>query len=138
MYDNYGAEGTADKAMRTIRAGGTYLLMPHGECYSQKTQGPPCLSAKPKAGVRQLNYDSSVDFEAHSHQGLQELAGLFEARKLSAHVAKTFRLDEIASAMNFSAGGGAGGVNSNHFGKIAVVMGDGGAAAAAAATGVLA
>ena len=37
-------------------SGGTYLLMPHGECYENKKQGPPCLSAHPKAGVRQLNY----------------------------------------------------------------------------------
>ena len=50
-YDNYGAEGTADKAMRTIRAGGVYLMMPHGECFVKKTQGPPCLSANPKDGT---------------------------------------------------------------------------------------
>ena len=28
VYDNYGAEGTADKAMRALRPGGVYLLMP--------------------------------------------------------------------------------------------------------------
>ena len=56
VYDNYGAEGTADKAMRTIRPGGTYLLMPHGECYAKRTQGPPCLSGHPKPGVHQVRY----------------------------------------------------------------------------------
>ena len=38
VYDNYGAEGTADKAMRVLRSGGVYLLMPHGECYETKSQ----------------------------------------------------------------------------------------------------
>eukprot|EP01049_Picozoa_sp_SAG25_P006855 SAG25_NODE_536_length_7104_cov_4.295789_2_plen_118_part_00 len=52
--DNYGAEGSADKAMRVLRQGGTYLLMPHGECYVSKKQAPPCLSAKPKHGVTQV------------------------------------------------------------------------------------
>lgn len=69
VYDNYGAEGTADKAMRTIRKGGVYLLMPHGECYSKRTQGPPCLSAKPKTGVRQVNYVTGPDFVLHGLQG---------------------------------------------------------------------
>ena len=49
--------------MKVLRAGGTYLLMPHGECYEKKTQGPPCLSAYPKKGVRQLNYVTGPDFE---------------------------------------------------------------------------
>jgi hypothetical protein len=69
VYDNYGAEGTADKAMHTIREGGVYLLMPHGECYSKRTQGPPCLSANPKAGVRQVNYVTGPDFALHGLQG---------------------------------------------------------------------
>ena len=63
IKDNYGEEGTADKAMGVLRSGGVYLLMPHGECYEKKTQGPPCLSAHPKAGVRQLNYVTGPDFE---------------------------------------------------------------------------
>jgi hypothetical protein len=40
--------------MRVLRQGGTYLLMPHGECYVSKKQAPPCLSAKPKHGVTQV------------------------------------------------------------------------------------
>jgi len=122
VYDNYAAEGTADKAMRTIRSGGTYLMMPHGECYAKKIQGPPCLSANPKAGVRQINYVTSVDFKAYSLQGLKELTALFEANKLHAHIAATYSLENIAAAFNYSAGKGEGGVNNNHFGKIAVVM----------------
>jgi len=122
VYDNYGAEGTADKAMRALRKGGVYLLLPHGECYVKKTQGPPCLSANPKPGVRQINYDTSPDFAQYSTQGLQELTRLFEAGVLTAQIARTFRgLESAAAAFNFSAGGGAGGVSGNHFGKIALV-----------------
>ncbi len=40
--------------MRSIRPGGVYLLMPHGECYVTKTQGPPCLAANPKDGAQDL------------------------------------------------------------------------------------
>jgi NADPH:quinone reductase-like Zn-dependent oxidoreductase len=56
VYDNYGAAGTADKAMRVIRPGGTYLLMPHGACFVDNSQKPPCVAANPKPGVRQLNF----------------------------------------------------------------------------------
>ena len=62
VYDNYGAEGTADKAMPKLRSGGVYLLMPHGECYSKRTQGPPCFSAHPKPGVTQVNYVTAPDY----------------------------------------------------------------------------
>jgi hypothetical protein len=61
VYDNYGADGTADKAMPKIRSGGVYLLMPHGECFISKSQKPPCLSAHPKPGVSQVNYDTGSD-----------------------------------------------------------------------------
>lgn len=119
VYDNYGAEGTADKAMHAIRPGGTYLLMPHGECYSSKVQGPPCLSANPKAGVTQLNYVTGPDYEAYALQGLDEMRALFEAGKLSAHIDKSFPLADIAKAFSYSAGPGEGGVG-DHIGKISV------------------
>eukprot|EP00931_Biecheleriopsis_adriatica_P107527 TRINITY_DN81867_c0_g1_i1.p1 TRINITY_DN81867_c0_g1~~TRINITY_DN81867_c0_g1_i1.p1 ORF type:complete len:387 (-),score=42.77 TRINITY_DN81867_c0_g1_i1:104-1264(-) len=119
VYDNYAKEGTADKAMRTIRPGGVYLMMPHGECYTKMIQGPPCLAANPKKGVRQLNYVTGPDFQAHALQALEELTGLFEAGKLSPHVDKTYSLDDAAKAFTYSAGPGEGGVG-HHFGKIAI------------------
>merc|ERR1711977_648346 len=88
---------------------GVYLLMPHGECYSKKTQGPPCLSANPKKGVRQLNYVTGQDFQAHSQQGLEELKVLFESGKLSPRIDKTFSLEDAAKAFAYSAGPGEGG-----------------------------
>jgi NADPH:quinone reductase-like Zn-dependent oxidoreductase len=120
VYDNYAKEGTADKAMRVIRPGGMYLMMPHGECYSKKTQGPPCLSANPKEGVRQLNYVTAPDFQ-HALQGLNEMRDLFAAGKLSPRIAKTFSLEDAAKAFAFSAGAGEGGVG-HHYGKIAIAV----------------
>ena len=119
VYDNYGMEGTADKAMRPLRAGGVYLLLPHSKCYETKVQGPPCLSAHPKKGVSQYNYASSDDFEHNSLAGLNELAELFSAGKLSAHIDKSFDLSQAAQAFNYTAGPGAGGVGA-HIGKISL------------------
>jgi len=121
VYDNYGREGTADKAMRVIRPGGVYLMMPHGECYGKKIQGPPCLAAHPKAGVRQVNYVTAPDFAAHLRQGLDDLTDLFEVGKLSPRIAKTFSFDDAAKAFAFSAGSGEGGVG-HHYGKIAITV----------------
>ena len=59
-----------------LRPGGVYLLLPHGECFTEKTQGPPCLSANPKEGVTQLNYATGPDFDAYGGEGLEQLAPL--------------------------------------------------------------
>jgi hypothetical protein len=83
--------------------------MPHGECYETKVQGPPCLSATPKAGVKQYNYVTGPDFAAHALQGLDEMAGYFNQGILSAHVDRVFPLADAALAFNYSAGPGAGG-----------------------------
>ena len=55
VFDNYGAKGTADKAMRAMKSGGTFLLLPGG--------GGGTLSKNPKKGVKQINfgYTSSSD-----------------------------------------------------------------------------
>ena len=119
VYDNYGAEGSADKAMKVLRPGGVYLLMPHGECFEKKTQGPPCLSANPKPGVRQLNYVTGPDFEAHGLAALDELASLFSKGQLSTHIDRIYALESAANAFNYSAGPGEGGVG-EHIGKIAI------------------
>ena len=122
VYDNYGKEGTADKAMRTIRAGGSYLLLPHSECFETKSQKPPCLAAKPKAGVTELNYATSPDFPVYALSGLNELSSLFTSGELKPHIDRSFTLQNAALAFNYSAGPGAGGV-SEHIGKISITMG---------------
>ena len=48
VYDNYGAKGTADKAMPKIRSGGVYLVLPGGEGGS--------ISKHPKDGVKQIDF----------------------------------------------------------------------------------
>lgn len=121
VYDNYGAEGTADKAMRTLRAGGVYLLMPHGACYENHKQAPPCLSSNPKPGVRQINYVTGPDFESHQQQGLQELKALFDEGQLTAYIDKTFPLEDISKALTYSSGSGSGGV-ADRVGKISITM----------------
>lgn len=121
VYDNYGAEGTADKAMHAIRPGGAYLLLPHGECFVSKSQAPPCLSTNPKPGVRQLNYATGPDFADHALEALDELACLIAAGSVRATVDRSFSLDDAARAFNYSAGNGEGGV-SEHVGKISIVV----------------
>merc|ERR1719473_587721 len=44
VIDNIGLKGTADKAMRTLKQGSVYVLLPGG--------GGGAISKKPKAGVR--------------------------------------------------------------------------------------
>ena len=119
VYDNYGASGSADKAQSKLRAGGVYLLLPHGACYETKSQKPPCLSAHPRAGTHQYNYATGADFDKYARQGLDVLAGMVDANSLKVTIDKTFTLSSIALAFNYSAGPGSGGVGS-HTGKISV------------------
>ena len=121
VYDNYGEEGTADVAMRTIRPGGVYLLLPHGECFSSRAQAPPCISADPKPGVAQYNYFTWPDYVAYSQMGLGEMAGMFDAGQLTPRIDSMYPMADIAEAFNRSAGNGAGGTSS-HYGKIVITM----------------
>jgi len=107
--------------MRAIRPGGVYLLLPHGQCYETGKQAPPCISGAPKAGVRQLNYATRLDFERNALEGLDELSRLFGDGALTVRIDKAFALADAAAAFNYSAGPGAGGVGS-HLGKIALRM----------------
>jgi NADPH:quinone reductase-like Zn-dependent oxidoreductase len=118
VYDNYGEEGTADLAMRTIRSGGVYILLPHSECFVTASQEPPCLAANPKPGVSQYNYSPETKYAA---MGLDEMAGMFDAGQLAPRIDSVYTMDNIAAAFNRSSGNGAGGTSS-HYGKIAVEM----------------
>ena len=102
VIDNYGAKGTADKAMRTIRAGGVYLILPGGNGGT--------ISKHPKAGVKQVNfgYTSSSD-----HTNLDILKAGFDAGKLVSHVYAAFGLDVASQAFALNKAG-------NVVGKVAV------------------
>ena len=121
VYDNYGGTGTPAKAMKALRTGGSYLLVPHGACYISKVQNYPCLALKPKPGVRQLNYDTGPDFQQYSVQGLDEIASMVKAQQIVPHIDRTFALSDSALAFNYSAGPGGGGVGDN-IGKISIAV----------------
>ena len=103
VVDNHGAKGTADLAMRTLRSGGVYILLPGG--------GGGTLSKKGKAGVTQVNYGLTTSGD---HAGLDILKNLFEQGRLKPHVQQTFTLETAAQAFALSKAG-------HVVGKVAVV-----------------
>lgn len=103
VYDNYGAKGTADKAMPSLSPnGGVYLLLPGGE--------DGALSKHPKAGVKQMSFGLMVPSLAR----LNTVKSFFEDGSLKAHVDQVFDFDHIGDAFAFSRSG-------QVVGKIAIV-----------------
>eukprot|EP00756_Hemistasia_phaeocysticola_P014668 Hpha_TRINITY_DN15350_c3_g2::TRINITY_DN15350_c3_g2_i1::g.88831::m.88831 len=102
VFDNFGAKGTADKAMHAIRPGGVYLVLFGG--------GLGKISKNPKPGVEQITFRL---VNMSSHEPLDTLAGLFEEGKLKPHTQHIYGLDQIRQAFNASWNGGA-------LGKLAV------------------
>ena len=101
VFDNYGGNGTADKAMPKLRVGGTYLLLPHGN-------GEGALSKHPKAGVTQINFG---DVDQTEHATLDQLATLFDSGALRIKaggvdgVQRVYSFDQAASAYQAVAAG---------------------------------
>jgi NADPH2:quinone reductase len=104
VYDNYGAKGTADKAMHAIRTGGVYLVMDTG--------GGGTISKHPKPGVTQIAF-GEADLSNHT-TGLDVLKKLFEAGKLKPHTQATYSLTEVPTAFNVDTSG-------KVLGKLAIV-----------------
>ena len=97
VYDNYGAVGTADKAMPTMREGGTFLLLPGGE--------HGALSKHPKHGVKQIDFGiMDVLVEKKDIDTLSQLyiAGLWRPY---VDPRSPFTLDEVDKAFSLSATG---------------------------------
>ena len=106
VYDNYGAKGTADKAMPAMKPGGVFLLLPGGE--------NGALSKHPKMGVKQINFGV---MDALIEKGdINTLATLFEAGHWKPYVdpRSPFTLEQISLAFSLSATGSV-------VGKIAIV-----------------
>merc|ERR1712203_1301581 len=102
VFDNFGAQGTADKIMHAIRSGGTYLVLLGGNGGT--------ISKNPKVGVKQVNFGL---FNGGKKE-MDTLKGFFEAGKLQAHVMQpAYGLAEIPKAFTRSLSGGI-------LGKIAV------------------
>jgi len=100
VFDNLGFPGAADKALRTIRSGGTFLLLPGGD--------GGVLSNQTKSGVTQI-YGRTQP----AVKDLETLAQLFDRWELRPSVLETFHLDEVPQAFTRSLAGGV-------LGKIAV------------------
>jgi len=109
VYDNFGKPGTADRAMRTIRNGGLFLLLT-GELNGD-------LSKHPKAGVRQARFNqmNSSDDQA----GIDALARLFDAGALKPYTFHSYNLADVPKAFTKLLAGGV-------FGKIAITPGGSG------------
>jgi len=93
VYDNFGAPGTADKAMAVLRSGGVYIFLPG------KNGG---VSKHPKAGVKQINYG---DCDSSKHEDLDAIAAMVDAGFVRSHVQRSFALADIVNAFNVSYGG---------------------------------
>jgi len=93
VYDNYGAAGTADQAMPSLKPDGVFVLLPGkgGE-----------VSKKPKPGVTQINF-GLVD--SSQHEDLDALTDMADSGHLVAIAPETYSLDRIVSALNASAAG---------------------------------
>jgi len=100
VYDNYGTEGTGDRAMPAIRKGGAYLMLPHGGCFGNQSQAYPCTAANPKEGVANINVITGDYFSdtAKVLASLDELKGFFEAGKIQTRVTQLFKLEETRAA----------------------------------------
>merc|ERR1712070_140527 len=102
VYDNYGAPGTADKAMGALKVGGVFIFLPG--------KGG-ALSKHPKAGVKQINYGLMMP----SASLLDELLVLYKANKLKPHVQRSYPLTNVSGACAESAVG-------RVVGKLAITM----------------
>lgn len=86
VYDNLGLKGTADKAMHSIKSGGTLLILTGG--------GGGDVSKHPKAGVKQIKFG----FSSASKKEFDQLAELFDAGKIKPHVFASYGLGDTAKA----------------------------------------
>jgi NADPH:quinone reductase-like Zn-dependent oxidoreductase len=103
VYDNYGAAGTADLAMPSLRPGGVFEFLPGKGGVVSKT---------PKTGVTQINYGLC---DSSKHEDLDSLKAIADVGHLKAVVQRSFPLEDILGALNVSISGHA-------VGKIGISM----------------
>lgn len=102
VYDNYGAPGTADKAMPGLKPGGTFVFLPG--------KGG-ALSKHPKEGVKQVNFGLMLP----SAKLLDEMLEFYKAGRLKEHVGGTYPLTNVSGAFAESSAG-------HVVGKLAIAM----------------
>jgi NADPH:quinone reductase-like Zn-dependent oxidoreductase len=93
VYDNYGAAGTADKAMAKLKAGGVFIYLPG--------KGG-AVSKNPKKGVKQINFGLC---DSSKYADLDHVKSLADAGHLKAHIDKVFPFQQIKDAFNYSQSG---------------------------------
>lgn len=101
VFDNLGTPGTADRAMRTIKTGGTILVLPGGNGGK--------ISDHPKAGVTQIPFGSFKP----SRTEFDELAKIFDQGQARANIFASYGLHQVSQAWTALRGHGV-------LGKIAV------------------
>lgn len=90
VYDNYGAKGTADQAMPSLRPGGAFIFLPGDG---------GAISKHPKPGVTQINYGLC---RSTNHTDLELLRVLVEGGQVKPHVEKVFPLAQVVDAFKLS------------------------------------
>jgi len=100
VYDNFGVQGTADRAMHAIRSGGKFLVLLGGNGGT--------ISKNPKKGVDQ------IAFTFATQNTLPEVAELYDAGKLQPITWATYGLHDVKQSWTDKEAG-------RFFGKLAVV-----------------
>jgi len=93
VYDNYGAEGTADKAMRVLRSGGVYIYLP-GKGGS--------LSNQTKEGVTQIDYGLT---DSSNYTTLDMIKQMVEADQVHGVIQQSYTLSNVVDAFEMSLSG---------------------------------
>jgi 2-methylene-furan-3-one reductase len=93
VYDNYGAAGTADKALRVLRTGGVFIYLP-GKGGS--------LSNQTKEGVTQIDYGLT---DSSNHSTLDVVRDMVDAGQLRGFVQQSFPLENVVEAFEMSMSG---------------------------------
>jgi len=96
VYDNFGKPGTADRAMRTIRRGGLFLLLT-GELNGG-------LSKHPKPGVKQARFEHMDPSDNQS--GIDALARFFDSGALKPYTFHSYNLADVPKAFSKLLAGG--------------------------------
>lgn len=93
VYDNYGAPGTADAAMPSLKPGGSFVFLPG--------KGGT-LSKHPKKDVKQINFGLC---DSSHYKDLDDIKQFVDNGQLKAVVQKVFPLAQIREAFNTSYSG---------------------------------
>jgi len=93
VYDNFGAPGTADAAMRSLRSNGEFILLPG--------KGG-AISENPKKGVVQLDFGLC---DASNYEDLDQIKDLVDAGLLRAVVPESHTLENIQDVLQSSVAG---------------------------------